>query len=113
MRRIENVNPPAPPQTGVLQQRDANMLVVPAHQLRGHLQCASFSLSLSHRLLDSPARSALADFHRHPELWRRYKHRLAQIHLLLHLDQELAHDITTKKLIIRGPADGQAMLRVD
>jgi hypothetical protein len=45
------------------------MLVVPAHQLRGHLQSASFGISLIHRVFDSPARGALADLHRHTDLW--------------------------------------------
>src|SRR5262245_1311307 len=89
------------------------MLVVPAHQLRGYLQGTGCGIRFIHRLLDSPARGALADFNRHPELWQWYKHRLAQIRLLLHLDQELAYDIAAKKLIIRGPASRQAMLRVD
>ena len=89
------------------------MLVVPAHQLRGHLQSASFGISLIHRVFDSPARGALADFHRHTDLWRREKHRLAQSRLLLHLDQELAHHIAAKECVVRGATPRQATLRFD
>src|SRR5262249_6240431 len=69
-RCIKDVKPSPSSQTRILQHRDPDMLVVPAHQLRGHLQSTGCGIRLIHRLLDSPARSALADFHRHPELWR-------------------------------------------
>src|SRR5215510_9180729 len=78
MRRIENVNPSAPPQTGVLQQRDANLLVVPAHQWRRHLLGSRLGFGGIHRLLDSPARGALTYLDRHTGLRGRKQRRLAQ-----------------------------------
>ena len=89
------------------------MLVVPAHQLRDHLQSASCGISLIHRVFDSPARGALADLHRHTDLWRREKHRLAQIRLLLHLDQALAHHSAAQEFVVRGATHRQAALRLD
>src|SRR4051794_29002983 len=65
MRRIENVHPSAPPQAGVLQQRDANLLVVPAHSLRRDLLGSRLGFSFIHVLLDGPARSALTHFDHH------------------------------------------------
>src|SRR5262245_65206993 len=80
MRRIENVNPSAPPQTGVLQQRDANLLVVPAHQLRRHLLGSRLGFGGIHRLLDGPARGALTYLDRHTGLLGRKQRRRSEEH---------------------------------
>ena len=69
-RRIKEVHPSTSSHTRLWPHRAPDKLVVPAHPWRGHLQGAGFGIRLLHRLLASPARRALADFHRHPERWR-------------------------------------------
>src|SRR4051812_11329745 len=104
MRRIENVKPSASTQAGVLQQRETDMLVVPAHQLRRDLLGSRRRFGFIHGLLDSPARGALAYFDRYTGPWRRQRRRLAHVRSLFHLDQELAYHITAKKFVIQGTA---------
>ena len=113
MRRIEQVHASAPPQAGVLQQRDANLLVGPAHSVRRDLLGSRLGFSFIHGLLDSPARSALTHFDRHAGLRRGQRRQLAHVRLLFHLDQELTYHITAKEFVIRGAAQRQAMRRVD
>src|SRR5262249_37535709 len=52
-------------------------------------------------------------YHRDPALWGGEKHWLAQISALLHLDPEPAPHLRAQKLLIRGAAARQAMLRGD
>ena len=101
------------PLTRILQQRGANLLVVPVDQWRGDPERSDFGIHRIHGLFDGPARGALARFARDTGRWGRQARRLAHVRLLFHLHEELTYHIATEELVVRGAPQRQALRRLD
>ena len=89
------------------------MLVGPTHQGSRDLSRPDVDLGGIHALLHRPARGPLPHVDRDTGLRIRPRHRLAQVHVLRHLPQELAHHLAAKELGICGPAHRYPLRRFE